>query len=157
MEVPVNVELTEKLQKLKEQSDDLNKNTDELNNQFLMLEKHLYNMRLGVSGWAKTLIVANDKNDTVYKFGFCKMGSAWKLVCRSVLVTDELPTDDDDKRYGLLVPIVLLPRHIRIQASQIIEEVVDDLLAKTKDFADTVDASINRLHEFDSELNKDDN
>ena len=135
--------LTEQLKTVSEQ---LNQQTQELNDSFLDVEKKLSAMKLGVSAWCPSVIGVKEEERSGYKFGFCRVYSDWKLVCRQVSLDD--PSDHISTAkigYGLLRPINVMPRSVRLEASKLIEELVSEIIKKAKEYADDVNVAVSDI------------
>lgn len=124
----------ERLEKIAE---DLQVNSEVLNNEFIQIEQKLANMNLGVTAWANDTIGSPDKKQ--YKFGFCKLKNDWKLVCREV--SSDNGKDSDKGKYGLLSPITFMPRHVRVQAGAIIGQVIENINKKAEVYSKEMKAS----------------
>lgn len=131
---------------LKTVSEQLNQQTQELNDSFLDVEKKLVSMRLGVSAWCSTLIGVKEEDRSGYKFGFCRVESDWRLVCRRVSLDD--PSDQFSPTkvgYGLLRPINVMPRLVRLEASKLIEELVSEIVRKAQEYVDDVNVAVSDI------------
>lgn len=141
------------LNELSEVSQRLNSQTTELNNEFIAIERKLCGMRLGVSGWASKLIGVKPETGIGYKFGFCRVGrEGWKLVCRKIYLNE---TDVDETSFGLLEPITAMPRAIRLEASGLINEVIEDLAVRAKSFSADVGTALDNLNHAGNSLEVD--
>ena len=139
----------EMLEGMADLSTKLNEQSAELNNAFHDVERQLNSLHLGVSGWAKQLIGVRKEHNVGYRFGFCRLDKAdgWKLVCRKVSIENDHENDiyKDDGGYGLLRPITTMPRSIRVEASHLIEEVIQEVFSKAKDYADDISSAVCNL------------
>ncbi len=144
----------ETLDYLVEISKELNRQTTELNSSFLTIEKKLADMKLGVSGWSNKIIGVKEELNTGYKFGFCRVGKdGWKLVCRKIqLDSNKDASSDNDSNYGFLEHIITMPRSIRLEASTLIEEVIQDLIHRANLFSKDVNEALENLNTTDASL-----
>lgn len=133
-------------EQLKTVSVQLNQQTQELNDCFLDVEKKLVSMRLGVSAWCSSVIGVKEEERSGYKFGFCRINSDWKLVCRKVSLDD--PDDQFSPTkvgYGLLRPINVMPRSVRLEASKLIEDLVSEIVKKAQEYVDDVNVAVSDI------------
>lgn len=136
---------TELMDELSKQSKYLSEQTQNLNDKFTQAEKELCKLQLGVSGWAKTLVGKRPEDNTAYRFGFCRVNKDWRLVCRKIRL--DIDRINDTNGYGLLEPIITMPRGIRLEASDLIDEVMEDLLKRSKDFGEDIDGAIKNIED----------
>ena len=136
-------QLTEQLKTVSEQ---LNQHTQDLNDSFLDVEKKLVSMRLGVSAWCSAVIGVKEEDRSGYKFGFCRINSDWRLVCRKVCLDDISDYDITVKiGYGLLKPINVMPRSVRLEASKLIEDLVSEIIRKAQEYVDDVNVAVSDI------------
>jgi len=136
-------QLTEQLKTVSEQ---LNQQTQELNDSFLDVEKKLASMRLGVSAWCSSLIGVKTEEGIGYKFGFCRINSDWKLVCRKINLDDPSDYEATTKiGYGLLKPINVMPRAVRLEASKLIEDLVSEIIKKAQEYVGDVNTAVSDI------------
>lgn len=144
----------DRLRKLSETCENLNRQSIELNNKFMTIERKLNDMKLGVSGWSDKLIGLNQKNNFAYKFGFCRIGKEreeWRLVCRKINLNQK-ENEKERVSYGLLVPITAMSRSVRLEASQLVDEVIDSLISRSQTYLNDIDNAIGELDKTDGRL-----
>jgi len=147
---------TKTIERMKGICEELNRQTDELNQSLLNVEQLLNSLKLGVCGWSITVIGKNLDNQTGYKLGFCRLDKNWKLVCKKI----NLDAPDDDLcfnskakySYGLLTPITMMPRWIRVEACHIVEEVINGLIKKAESYSSDLCCALNELGEAEKKI-----
>jgi len=149
-----NTSLTEKTEnivnELKEISEELKCRTIDLTELFESVEEKLSQMNITVTEWADTIIGIREKENFGYKFGFCKVGSIWKLVCRKV----QLDKVDNNEKYGLLEYITGMPRAIKIEAAMCMEDLLEKIVRRTKLYIKDVDKATEQMERSESILSK---
>lgn len=148
-------DLKHQLQELLESTKSLNCQTSQLNNKFVVIENKLADMKLGVSAWVNKPIGKKTKDNTAYQFGYCRVGTNWKLVCRKIILDDshKKSTLNFTENYGLLEHITNMPRSVRIEASSLISELVESLLSKIKEFSLDINMALSNLESAESKMN----
>ena len=126
---------TEKLKKI---SSDLNEQSSALTEGFKEVEEMLASLKLGVTAWATEPIKDRDKS---YEFGFCKIKNRWHLVCKEIV--PEVYRNSNS--YGLLKTITYMPRHIRIEAASRLEDLVQQIIAKTEEFSSDIKGALENI------------
>ena len=86
-----------------------------------------------------------------YKFGYCRVDKMWKLVCRKVNI--DIP-DDEDGHYGAITPINSMPRKVRIEAAQLIPELIRKLKEKSLSFQNTISNAVTTLEDINKKINE---
>lgn len=137
---------TKLINDLLQKSNDLKDKTEKLNECFEYVEKCLNDMNLGITEWTDGYVGVDYKHNFGYKFGFCKVNNRWKLVCRKVELGENFP-NDKDKKYGLLEYVTGMPRSIRIEASEKIENLLKKIIKRADRYAKDIDYAV---HNFDN-------
>ena len=127
---------TERLQQI---SDDLNEKSTALTDGFIEVETMLADLKLGVTAWASEPIV---DRGTTYIFGFCKIKNEWRLVCKKEDIDN---ADKIHNSYGLLKTISYMPRHIRIEAANRLEDLVQQIISKAESFNTDISNALDNI------------
>jgi hypothetical protein len=149
------------LTELEEVSKSLGDESEKMNEYFNIIEAKLADITPGVAGWSENIIRIKGANDRCYKLGFCKYENTWRLVCRLINEDGSICEVNKRNKYkkkygnnppwrntiglGLLIPVVTMPRFIRVQAAGLIGEVVEDLLQNSRDFLESTYAANKQL------------
>ena len=140
------------LEKLKENSINLNKSTDELNKIITEIENRLIDMKLGVTAWVEKPVVINsiDGEDREYFIGFTRFNFDWRIV--SMIKKDNKPSKN-------IVPLLYTNRVVRMAACSVLEDLILALNEKTEKFISDVNNAKNLVEksEIVKNLLNDDN
>jgi uncharacterized protein YoxC len=115
------------IEKLNNISDNLNKKTQEMNENIESVEKTLVKSGIGVSVWTdNTFSVTNTEGRTnTYRIGFCRIADEWKIVCQVVY---------EDGKGGRVIPLLTATRIVRMEAVALLDELVTKLMEKAEAF-----------------------
>ena len=146
--------VNEQLENLSLVAERLRVSTDELHDKFRQIEESINKMGLGVTAWADTLIGVNKNQNSAYKVGYCRIGrgknKVWGFCLRSVTIdNDGNECPDQRNGYGLLLPISNITRALRVEASEVIDEIIMHLISKAELFLNDVKYAHQNLDDID--------
>lgn len=120
------------LERLRENSSNLNKSTDELNTLITNIENKIIDMKLGVTAWVEKPIVINSTEGEAreYYIGFTRCNNFdWRIVSMM---------KKEGKQSKNLVPLLYTNRVIRMSACEVLEDLILALNEKTEKFISDV-------------------
>jgi hypothetical protein len=141
-----------KFKKLEALSEDLNEQTDGLNETIKSLEKRLQEMKIGIEVWHGATFDDDGPFDysdnygeigrearTGWYLGFSKCNDAWRICCRQdIFVYGELGVWERDLSVGSVSPLINGPRSVRLFMAPYLEHLVDDLIDKVAELTKEV-------------------
>lgn len=133
------------IEKLNNISDNLNKKTQEMNENIESVEKTLVKSGIGVSVWTdNTFAVVNaEGRKNEYRIGFCRIADEWKIVCQVVY---------DDGKGGRVIPLLTATRIVRMESVALLEELVNKLMEKAEAFLKDVTDKNDKINSLKSDM-----
>jgi hypothetical protein len=123
----------------------LKSETDALNEVITNLNRRLAETEIGISTWTallddreRTAITADEiqlRLRSGWQLGYCKVGDAWTIAVKQVeWQLDDSGNFDHDVYEKDPISLLKAPRHIRVEPAAHLEDLVESLSRKAKEF-----------------------
>jgi hypothetical protein len=141
--------------RLSKAADQLNSETDTLNQVLESVDERMGAMNIGVPCWDDDVLDLEPEDDPKvshgYRIGYAKLGDGWHLVAQCIRV-EEVVNDFDEKEqvkdpYGNPFPLLDGPRILRLEALYRIEPLLERISQLVESFVEQIGDAKDRLTE----------